>query len=198
MKNMDAIDVASDRNTMRVALRLGILSSGIPLLSSLLDIFGYQYGLVDEKSAEAWRRVWEEWEKLSLDACPESPTMMDYLLYRTGQTCFNGLVFEYHCTKYPNHIFYRGSRQTKLCPSCRSKAIPKEGVLAALADTRGAEIPNCPLDISCRGKCHWNELASEDLERVKLEPPKSISILGRTSWESARATKEQGAGGIMG
>jgi hypothetical protein len=41
--NMDAIDVASDRNTMKLALRTQILTTDIPLLSSFLDIFGYQY-----------------------------------------------------------------------------------------------------------------------------------------------------------
>lgn len=195
--NIDKIDVASDRNTMRVALRLGILSSEIPLLSSLLDIFSYQYGLVDEKSAAAWRRVWEEWKNVSPDACPESPAMMDYLLYRTGQTCFNDLVYEYHCTKHAYHIFYRSSKQTKLCPKCRARAVPGDGVLTALADTHETEVSSCPLDIKCKGHCHWNGLASQDPGKAKLEPPKSISILGRTGWESARTTKEQGAGGLM-
>ena len=38
-KNFDKIDVASDINTVKVALRAGILKTAIPLVSSLLDIF---------------------------------------------------------------------------------------------------------------------------------------------------------------
>lgn len=197
LTNIDKIDVASDRNTMRVALRVGILSSEIPLLSSLLDIFSYQYGLADEKSAEAWRHVWEKWKNSSPRACPESPAMMDYVLYRTGQTCFNNLVYEYRCTRHADHVFYRSSRQTKLCPKCRAPAVSGEGVLTALADTHGSEIPSCPLDVKCQGRCHWYTLATQDAKRARLEPPKSISILGRTGWESARTTKGQGAGGLM-
>lgn len=40
-KNFEQIDVASDRNTMKVALRTGILKTEIPLVSSFLDIFCY-------------------------------------------------------------------------------------------------------------------------------------------------------------
>lgn len=198
LSNIDSIDVASDRNTMRVALRVGIITSKVPLISSFLDIFSYQYELMDEKSAEAWRTVWNEWRRISPGAHPVSPAMMDYMLYRMGQTCFNGSVFEYHCSTNANHVFYRGSRRTKKCPRCGEKARPREGILIALAEIGEAEIPGCPLDKRCHGICQWHDLVIADLDRAKLEPPKSISILGRTGWESARTTKEQGAGGPMG
>lgn len=35
------------------------MTSEIPLISSFLDIFCYQYGYVDETNALAWRRVWK-------------------------------------------------------------------------------------------------------------------------------------------
>lgn len=31
----------------------------------------------------------------------------------------------------------------------------------------------------------------------KLNPPKSISILGRTGWESAKTRRDEGGGGLM-
>jgi len=43
LKNFDKMDVASDINTIKSALRTGILQTDIQLLSSFLDIFCYQY-----------------------------------------------------------------------------------------------------------------------------------------------------------
>ncbi|MDG7037138.1 MAG: hypothetical protein JRM72_07120 [Nitrososphaerota archaeon] len=198
LTNIENIDVASDRNTMRVALRLGIITSKIPLISSFLDIFSYQYELMDTKSAEAWRTVWKEWGIISPEAHPRSPALMDYMLYRMGQTCFNSAVVEYHCNVNATHIFYKDSKRTKRCSLCGGKATPKESKLIALADVGEAEMPGCPLKKKCHGVCQWHNLVKKDIGRVKLEPPKSISVLGRTGWESARTTKEQGAGGPMG
>ncbi len=48
-RNFDQIDVASDVNTIKVALRTGIMQSAIPLVSSFLDIFCYQYEYVDKR-----------------------------------------------------------------------------------------------------------------------------------------------------
>jgi hypothetical protein len=31
----------------------------------------------------------------------------------------------------------------------------------------------------------------------KLNPPKSISILGQTGWESAKTKRDEGGGGLM-
>ena len=63
LSGFDRVDVASDINTMKLALRTGILKTDIPLISSFLDIFCYQYGYIDEMSAQAWRVVWEEWKR---------------------------------------------------------------------------------------------------------------------------------------
>lgn len=62
-KNFEQLDVASDRNTMKVAFRTGILQTEIPLVSSFLDIFSYQCSLIDVWSAKAWREVWNIWNK---------------------------------------------------------------------------------------------------------------------------------------
>ena len=51
VERFDEIDVASDVNTMKVALRTGILTTAIPLLSSFLDIFCYQYEYIEQQNA---------------------------------------------------------------------------------------------------------------------------------------------------
>ena len=166
LSNIDAIDVASDRNTMRVSLRLGLVTSKIPLLSSFLDIFSYQYGLVDVASAEAWRAVWKEWRTLSPETSPHSPAMMDYMLYRMGQTCFGDLVFQYRCTDNNSHVFYRSSRRTKKCEVCGESASPEEGILTALVDIGSAEIPTCPFERKCHGTCQFHDLVLQDAAKV--------------------------------
>ena len=84
-RNIEKLDVMSDKNTMRVALRAGILQFRIPLLASFLDVFCYQYSLVDSLNREAWRRVWEEWGKISNNHRPPTPASMDYLIFRLGK-----------------------------------------------------------------------------------------------------------------
>ncbi len=84
-RNIEKLDVMSDKNTMRVALRTGILQFRIPLLASFLDVFCYQYSMVDRLNREAWRRVWEEWGKISNNHRPLTPASMDYLIFRLGK-----------------------------------------------------------------------------------------------------------------
>jgi len=84
-RNIEKLDVMSDKNTMRVALRTGILQFRIPLLASFLDVFCYQYSLTDKLNREAWRKVWEEWGKISLSHRPPTPASMDYLIFRLGK-----------------------------------------------------------------------------------------------------------------
>jgi hypothetical protein len=84
-RNIDQIDVMSDANTMRIALRTGILKFRIPLLASYLDVYCYQYELVDRFSAIAWRKVWEEWGKLPDNHRPPTPASIDYFIYQMGR-----------------------------------------------------------------------------------------------------------------
>ncbi len=58
--------------------------------------------------------------------------------------------------------------------------ISKNAVLPGLKE--------CPFVIVCEPK-------SPSFK--KLNPPKSISILGQTGWDSARTRSEQGGGGLM-
>ena len=84
-KNIEKLDVMSDKNTMRVALRTGILQFRIPLLASYLDVYCYQYSLVDRLNREAWRKVWEECGKIPDNHRPPTPASMDYLIFRLGK-----------------------------------------------------------------------------------------------------------------
>jgi hypothetical protein len=87
VNNPEEIDVSSDANTMRVALRTGILRTRAPLLTSYVDVYDYQYGLIDEYTKRAWRRVWEIWGTLSSNHRVQAPAMFDFLIYRIGQNC---------------------------------------------------------------------------------------------------------------
>ena len=78
----DKIDVASDINTIKVALRTGIIKTEIPLVSSFLDIFCHQYSYIDEMNALAWRRVWEIWHMTYPNETIASPCLIDYFVYR--------------------------------------------------------------------------------------------------------------------
>jgi hypothetical protein len=83
--NIEQIDVMSDQNTMRIALRTGILKFRIPLLASYLDVYCYQYELVDQYTALAWRAVWEEWGKIQGNHRPLTPASIDYFIFQMGK-----------------------------------------------------------------------------------------------------------------
>jgi len=85
-RNIGKLDVMSDKNTMRVALRTGILQFRIPLLASFLDVFCYQYSMADGLNREAWREVWREWDRISNNHRPPTPASIDYLIFRLGKT----------------------------------------------------------------------------------------------------------------
>lgn len=84
-RNIERLDVMSDKNTMRVALRTGILQFRIPLLASFMDVFCYQYSLVDRLNREAWRKVWEEWSRIPSNHRPPTPASIDFLIFRLGK-----------------------------------------------------------------------------------------------------------------
>lgn len=105
LKEYDQLNVASDANTMRVALRTGILRTAIPLLASYLDIYSYQYELIARYCQLAWRTVWEEWGSLDASARPLAPVELDYVLYYSigkqyctpTAKCGKGCLFAHVC-----------------------------------------------------------------------------------------------------
>ena len=87
LKQFEEVSVASDMNTMRIALRVGIVRARIPLLSSFLDVFCYQYGAIDAATASAWRQAWELWRQIPNHHSPTSPAYIDFLIYNMGRNC---------------------------------------------------------------------------------------------------------------
>lgn len=201
----DEIDVASDINTIKVALRTGIIRTAIPLVSSFLDIFCHQYAYIDEMNALAWRKVWEIWVEKYPNETIESPCLIDYFVYGVigKQFCKEILVY-FKCEKH-NHNFYWHSANNKTCQICfkeRRERIPAkvvkkmmpclldEGSIAikktkyAMDLPEGETIEQCPFKDICG-------------ETKKLMPPKSISILGQTGWTTSYTEKDAGGGGLM-
>ncbi len=201
--NYDGIDVASDVNTMKLALRTGILQTEIPLLSSFLDIFCHQYSYLDEMSAKAWRMVWEKWKNLNAKSAPSSPCLMDFLLYRIGREYCKDNLFQYKCTN--GHLFYFFRARVSKCRECKSSAIPVRRFLPCQvsADNLPREegvllLPDSNLLREFDGTCIFENVCEPKNEVFKLlEPPKSISIKGKTSWISAYSDKDRGGGGMM-
>ena len=208
-KNFEQLDVASDRNTMKVALRTGILKTKIPLVSSFLDIFCYQYSLIDQWCAKAWREVWKVWNKKYPKECIEGPSLIDYLVYRIigvefcneklaifkGQEC--GHIFKWHSSK---------NRKCQVCAKSKvyaeaklvNKILPCQDVDGHVYIEKNKYVTGeeavlqgykeCPLKKVC------NPMSNEF---IKYNGPKSISILGRTGWSSAYTKKNEGGGGLM-
>ena len=209
LRNTETIDVASDINTMKLALRTRILRTEIPLISSFLDVFSHQYAYVDEASAQAWRAVWEEWKKLDTETAPRFPGQMDFLLYRIGREyCLQNLV-KYECPQ--GHTFYHfgaGLRNCRVCAleaqrsratpvakllpcQVHSKELPRVGGVVSLPEGNLLRTFNgvCILEGTCMPKSSVFHT---------FDPPKSISIKGQTGWTNSYAWKERGGGGMMG
>lgn len=204
--NFDKIDVASDINTIKVALRTGILKTSIPLLSSFLDIFCYQYSLIDNMNALAWRKVWESWKNNYPATFVESPCLIDYFVYRIiGKEFCNDALSIFQCEAISEHQFKWHSSRNRTCQICKNKeaklikkVLPctdDEGSIYISSNkfVRGTDailkgLKECPFISVCDPK---------NANFIKYNPPKSISILGQTGWDSARATKKQGGGGLM-
>lgn len=210
VNNFDRLDVASDINTVKVALRSGILKTDIVLVSSFLDIFCHQYSLIDEMNALAWRRVWEKWKDKYPNETIESPSLIDYLVYRIigKEFCREDLC--YFVCESGQHQFAWHSSRNRTCQVCytdgqrgkRAKLIKR--VLPCTSDDGHLVIeknefvsgPNalfsgileCPFADVCQSK---------NPNFRKLNPPKSISILGATGWDGARARANEGGGGLM-
>lgn len=203
--NFDKIDVASDINTIKVALRTGIIKTKIPLVSSFLDIFCYQYGYIETMNANAWRSVWDIWKKKYPTECIESPCLIDYYVYNViGKQFCKEILHKFECETH-KHSFMWHSGRNKTCQVClkngikRIKAIPvarvipcshEEGYIAIKETDYVSSLPEeqrmdaCPFKDICK-------------ENRYLQPPKSISILGATGWMTAYAKKDEGGGGLM-
>lgn len=205
VSGFENINVASDVNTIKVALRTGIIKTEIPLVSSFLDIFCYQYSFIDDMNAAAWRRVWEIWTSRHPEDDMTSPCLLDYFVYNVigRQFCKEGLsIFRGdNC----GHIFRWHSGQNKTCQVCHAqgrrrqtasvidKVMPccdKEGYVAIFKTDYVKSLP----EEKKLKKCPFTDICAE---RKHMMPPKSISIMGQTGWQTAYSIKGQGGGGLM-
>jgi hypothetical protein len=201
------IDVASDVNTIKVALRTGIIKAAIPLVSSFIDIFCYQYGYVDELNACAWRKVWEIWCNEYPKEAIASPCLLDYFVYNViGKQFCKEILCEFQCNE-ENHIFKWHSSRNRTCQICYANGIRNKKAtlfkkMLPCTDNDGniairetdfvrSNIANPNYDT-----CPLREICIS-AGRMGLEPPKSISIKGQTGWTTAYARKNQGGGGLM-
>lgn len=205
VKGFEDIDVASDENTMKVALRTGILTTSIPLISSFLDIFCYQYGYIEKQNALAWRRVWEIWRTKYPDESPLSPSLLDYFVYKViGKDFCNDNLAIFRC-KDLEHTFKWHSSKNRTCQVChkagRKRVKAKlESKVRPCCDSEGyiyikqsKFAKSLPHDIDF-GECPFSSICLED---KNLKPPRSISIIGATGWETAYTKTGDGGGGLM-
>lgn len=202
----DSIDVASDVNTIKVALRTGILTSAIPLVSSFLDIFCYQYGYVDEMNALAWRRVWEIWQRKYPNETIISPCLLDCFIYNVvgKQFCKYNLHY-FVCEK--EHGFYWHSSRNRTCQVCHKtlgERNPAKLLCSSLpcdAEEGYIAIDNTEFARSNIAFPNYRQCPFKDICEVYgnkfLMPPKSISIMGQTGWSTAYAKEKSGGGGLM-
>ena len=206
VREFEKLDVASDINTIGVALRTGILKTAIPLVSSFLDQFCYQYAYIDEQNALAWRRVWQIWcEKYPTEKL-KSPCLLDYFIYNVvgKQFCHDALAI-FKCEH--GHTFRWHSSLNRTCQICKSQGHNREratlvGKVRPCNDDKGyiaiCETPYvksgaAPRNMKC---CPFKPLCDRHAHKT-LQPPKSISIMGRTGWETAYANEGDGGGGLM-
>lgn len=202
----DRIDVASDVNTIKVALRTGIMKAAIPLVSSFIDIFCYQYGYVDEINARAWRRVWEIWNEEFPGETVSSPCLLDYFVYNVvGKQFCKNILCTFRCDG-ENHIFKWHSGRNRNCQICAANHIRNKATLIdkhlPCADAEGhiaiekTEFVRSGVSSPNYSECPFKSVCEEN-DRKNLEPPKSISIKGQTGWETAYTSRNQGGGGLM-
>jgi len=163
-KNIEEINVMSDKNTMRIALRTGILRFRIPLLASYLDVYCYQYGLVDQWNVKAWREVWKIWDTIPNNHRPPTPASIDYLIYRMGK------------------LACKPSVRLRRCPP--SNAVKDKWLQS--------QIPQDRLIFNKNNFCIFEEVCRN--ERKLLKHPMSISIFGQTGWHSGVTNEGGGGG----
>lgn len=207
VSNFDKIDVASDVNTIKIALRTGIIKTAIPLVSSFLDIFCNQYSYIDEMSAKAWRRVWEMFVRKYPNTDIISPCLFDYFVYNVvgKEFCkYNLYLFKGDICE---HTFLWHSNRNKTCQICykekgeRKKAsvlnkmymCEDDNSIVAMKETKFYKKNICMPNLK---KCPFTDVCKKN-GTIKLKPPKSISILGRTGWADAYTNKGEGGGGLM-
>ncbi len=189
---------------MKVALRTGILQTEIPLVSSFLDIFSYQYGLIDSWTRKAWRKVWEIWKNEYPNECVEGPALMDYFIYsiigkefcKEKIAVFKGI----DC----GHEFKWYSTKIQKCKICDKKNIRLVKKVLPCQDSDGAlyiennkYVSGDKAVLQGYKSCPFRDVCNPTNEKfIKYNGPNSISLYGKTGWGKAYIRKNEGGGGL--
>jgi hypothetical protein len=195
LRKIDALDVPPDINTMRAAIRTGILHTARPFLTSYLDIYSHQYELVAELTSRSWRRVWERWGELPSNHSVEGPAFFDFLLYEilARECAALSAAKLLECRKCGSSNLVKSRIRT--CPNCGSTdtwVTPGRGT----RDQFNAFIRRGCGFCAQRGNGSCVFDGTITFERWSLAPPKSISRIGGTGWDDGYASDEEGGGGI--
>ena len=198
LTNLEQVGVASDVHVMKVALRTGILKTAMPILSSFLDIFCYQYVAIQKKTTEAWTEVWNLWMDVEPDTCVLFPGAMDFFIFSLGRNLCKDNVVWFNCA-YCKHEFAKRNARSKKCPVC-GKAAEETGRSMQCIDYKsipigfdngfrpgGIHVELCPFVNACN---------PSSPNFIPFDPPKSISILQRTGWTTAYSDPKKGGGGL--
>jgi hypothetical protein len=156
-KNIESLDVMSDRNTMRVALRTAILRFRMPLLASFLDVYCYQYEMVDRLSRGAWREVWKKWATLEGNHRPPTPASMDYLVYRLGKVACRPSR-----RRCPPEKPMEAKKVQSLIPQERFFFDSNLNCILASVCLPECRLLNAPKSISIEGKTGWKSAATNE------------------------------------
>ena len=156
-------------------------------------------------NAAAWRRVWEIWRNKYPQESPLSPSLLDFFVYKVvGKEFCKDSVAIFQCDNYA-HTFRWHSARNRTCQVCYANGI--KGVKASVirktypcSDTEGEIailqtdfVKSLPNDKKLKA-CPFSKICKE---HKNLLPPKSISILGATGWQSAYTKTGDGGGGLM-
>jgi len=195
LRRIEALDVPPDINTMRAALRTGVLRGSNPLLTSYLDVYSYQYGLVTDLTSQGWRRVWERWGEIQGHHRVEGPAFFDFLLYEILARECAGLVpaKQMQCGHCRSLSLVKSRVRT--CPKCGSTdtwTIRERGSPDQFRDLLRRGCDFCVQ--SEKASCVFDGIIT--FERSTLNPPKSISRIGGTGWDDGFASDGEGGGGI--
>ncbi len=195
LRRIEALDVPPDINTMRAAIRTGILHGSRPFFTSYLDIYSYQYELVAETTSRAWRRVWERWGELRNNHRVEGPAFFDFLLYEVlARECAALTAAKVlKCRQCSSSSLVKARIRT--CPHCGSTdtwTARDRGTSDQFRDLIRRGCGFCEQREG--GSCVFDGIITFD--RWSLAPPKSISRIGGTGWEDGYAADDEGGGGI--
>ncbi|MHA2143326.1 MAG: hypothetical protein ACXADD_17755 [Candidatus Thorarchaeota archaeon] len=198
LNNLEQIGIAPDINVMKISLRTGLLKSAMPILSSFLDIFCYQYEHLQDVTIKTWTEVWKELRDNYPDYPALFPGELDFFIFSLGRELCKENVVWFECSSC-GHRYPRPNARSKKCTKCGEKATEIRRAMQCAEDQstlldydnrfRANDVPIriCPFIEVCKPY-------SEDF--TPFDPPKSISILQRTGWTTAYADSKRGGGGL--